>query len=1528
VAVKKINGFRAPYRSQTFQEIVDAQTQRNGVVQMAGAVTQTGLTITVPAFTFVQQGLLVTKDAPTTLSAPTMDAPFYLVVSSPNSLAVDNLIFTFAKSPADITSNEAIVAAWDGGEWRMLPFLSVGGVLDDINQANIDFDRVGPFSGLNTVVSGSYYKTVGGTIVDKRGLRQAVEASALFPIVVTDPDWSRVDRIVYRRPEDSEDRIGVRKFLVGGTFSSAPATANNTQNFGTAEVRLQTKVLIGSDNAAHFFVACGYGGSYVVEYKKLAADRTTVLIAPTTIAMGLNSPAFDVVLDKANHAYLVCVAGSDVKWRKFDLSGSSVTMLTPAITIDAQTGRSLNPRVAIDPQNTKTYVTYQSLVTPSQDQVFMVTVDTGGTIVTPSKNLLNDAYNSVNPSIFVTDDFLVYVAWESLTETRVKYRVFDDIGNATAPVAVVSSATQQIGAGTLIDGAKSPKIWVTDNKKVIVSFLQNKGGLVYGLTLWTEGSAFMQQLLMAGEDITNYDLYVDPIFNAYHLVVVRSTSLDFVRVDGQAVSFTLNFAANSAVSVSTARDNLGSMITSWSSPTSSGYTAYDSTESILYIGPETVTGSIANVTLATDQFMIASTILQAPRLGDQVVITGSSTGNNGTYPIVGVTLVTLNSSNDRYVVQVATPFAAPENPAPAVNGNFQSPNGNDTRFIKSTPETSAHAYTFDELTTDLLLARIVMPGSVVLNYPASGGSVGGGGGMEHLVPFGAQVAIDWSKTAPGALTVSGGLKVLDLLNNFTYSLADGTYSMLENQAIYVVLDGSNFSPTPLVTNVSTLPYAQPIQVLGVIKGGEFNPHLLGQGGLGQLDSGEGVVFGEDLAHAIRTRLGILSETSYETYTSLIGIAPADSYPTAISQTNLMAGQNKHIRFVRAQMSWQKPNPNELVFVTAGYVQIPGVAESRNQVAPQTVLLGNDGDVAFVLINRTPGVVTTLTVYVSPVAGLPDYRDTLILARRVGGGLLIESTGQLVSPGSYCSANQDLASARYLSEGANLVFSSSAVIGFEGPSGANSLSWDQDLSINIPGRAAPYVVSAGTHELQPGECLYVEIPDDAPLGPLTPVVSAFTAVPLAPGAAGYSPRIKILWVREGAIVQGLNTLPTVSSGETALIGQELPNGIRARLGLTAESDLGFAPYTSTAVVGTVDPYPAAISKLDARSAVHDAHLFSLQGQADSSTSGVAALFNAVAALLSAEPLEETFLVGVGGQSIFNSTLLVWNVDPTSFDILVFVDGVKRELDPTFTRGYRKNSTTQIELATPAPYRARVTIRKGPGLKAPGYFVATRTGLAGQTQSSVKPYAVGTDRLGTYRNGVYLMKTASLSQPIDRFLEQSGIAVELGVTATASEVFTFVHQVAAPSYKFATSGVTGTSISVPAYVQGTKQMRGYRNGLLMNTSGLGDTSLQMSEASTTSIGLVTGAILADYFIFEVVASPPVWRQDLTGLTGTNVTFSAPYTLGDTRLLLFKNGQLMLNTTTLGSSPERYQEATTTTVTLGAAAAPADVFTAIYQ
>ena len=172
MAVKKINGFLAPYRSQTFQQQAGGIVQTSGLMSMDGDISTAGGNVIIPPFTFIQNGLIVVVDGSKTEGEPLESSPpYFLSVTAQTSSDVDDLLFTFPKSPEDISDNSVIIGYWDGIEWRKPQMVSIAEVYRDILRANIDFERIGPFSGLLTYYSSPNFETEGGIIVDRQGLR-------------------------------------------------------------------------------------------------------------------------------------------------------------------------------------------------------------------------------------------------------------------------------------------------------------------------------------------------------------------------------------------------------------------------------------------------------------------------------------------------------------------------------------------------------------------------------------------------------------------------------------------------------------------------------------------------------------------------------------------------------------------------------------------------------------------------------------------------------------------------------------------------------------------------------------------------------------------------------------------------------------------------------------------------------------------------------------------------------------------------------------------------------------------------------------------------------------------------------------------------------------------------------------------------------------------------------------------------------------------------------------------------------------
>jgi len=331
--------------------------------------------------------------------------------------------------------------------------------------------------------------------------------------------------------------------------------------------------------------------------------------------------------------------------------------------------------------------------------------------------------------------------------------------------------------------------------------------------------------------------------------------------------------------------------------------------------------------------------------------------------------------------------------------------------------------------------------------------------------------------------------------------------------------------------------------------------------------------------------------------------------------------------------------------------------------------------------------------------------------------------------------------------------------------------------------------------------------------------------------------------------------------------------------------------------------------------------------------IASLWLAISKIYDSPPIEETF-IATAGQTVFDATILQWNPDNTLTDILVFANGRKRTIDKTgaLSEDYRKNSGTQIEFAYPLLEDTRVTVRHSVPFLTTQFFVNYQTGIQGFSIPVGEIYSKGSDRLSAFRNGLYMSKTASASigSPYDRYAEETARIETEGASVNA-EYWAFVHKSIAPSFRIPNSGLAGSPLTLPAYNVGTDRLLVFRGGLLMNTASLGSPVMQYAEAGPTSISLAAPSVTAENWIFEELGQAPIWREDFSGISGGTITFSNPYTIGSGKLLLFRNGVLVMNTSDTdfgGPAPSvaRYQEATPTTVSVELASTPSTVWTAI--
>lgn len=879
MTVNKKNGFAAPYRSATLRGEVDAIIGQNGVLAISGVIGESGGNIVVPPFMAVQEGLLLEKTNITSIVKPlTLAAPYYLTVSATTPVNTDDLVFQFARSPLDISNNECILAEYDGNEWRPRIVNSIHGLIEDRSLEVVQKGQTGPYSGVITSISGMNYLNTKGLLFDNTGDKAVFEEDLLMPIIASDaePTWRRVDRVVYRRPRDSVNRIGTRKLVIGGSFApTGPQVLNST----ALDLATNAKSVIASDNTSHTFYTVGYGASFQIRYKKFSSDRSTI-ITSATIA-NATSDKFSITIDSSNHIHLVYVDSGNIKL--LVLNNVGATLYGPTV-VDGLTNASSNPQVTIDPQFTKLFVTFEYLEGPSNRQVYFGTRSLTGALITPSLKITNTLTDITNPFIDVSSDLLVHLVYQD--SGIIKYRVLDDIGQAVVAEQTVSASSGSQSFGTLVNNARNPIVKVTDNKEIFIAFGQKKGVTDYGISIWKNGYAFMPNFISIGENISSFSMVADSFDNDLYFTVAQAGTLDYVLVKDLTPVAAVNIQLAGAQSTHIVKDNLGSLLHSWSDSSPGTYTNSGSAQAVSHIGPIAVAGAINPLVLSTNQIAFLATITPAPVVGMRMVVAGSLNGNSGTYYISAVELQSIDVSNDYYVVTTTADFIATESPAVGVTSQFATPDGSQSHFIKSVANTAeTRALSTIVPTSDVLLARVSWPGPIILNYiPQTGIGVN-----SDLFGMYGDIDVDWGATSPNTLTMTSGLRVIDLVTSTIYTVAAGSFPLVDGDALYITMNGVNTNITPSVAQISSLPWSTPIQVLGFRKNGEFNPHLFSVAGMGQLDVGESIVLGQDLSKAIRVRLGITSETSMAPYTSAVVINPSDPYSTAISSLDAAVG---------------------------------------------------------------------------------------------------------------------------------------------------------------------------------------------------------------------------------------------------------------------------------------------------------------------------------------------------------------------------------------------------------------------------------------------------------------------------------------------------------------------------------------------------------------------------------------------------------------------------------------------------------------
>ncbi len=97
-----------------------------------------------------------------------------------------------------------------------------------------------------------------------------------------------------------------------------------------------------------------------------------------------------------------------------------------------------------------------------------------------------------------------------------------------------------------------------------------------------------------------------------------------------------------------------------------------------------------------------------------------------------------------------------------------------------------------------------------------------------------------------------------------------------------------------------------------------------------------------------------------------------------------------------------------------YIQIPGLTEGRNTIPADSIVFANDGEVAYVDINRTAGANNNLAITIAAVDTVVLGTDTVVIARRVGDEIIVGNNSMLLvedeSKSLYAGASNETLSA--------------------------------------------------------------------------------------------------------------------------------------------------------------------------------------------------------------------------------------------------------------------------------------------------------------------------------------------------------------------------------------------------------------------------------------------------------------------------------------------------------------------------------------
>lgn len=532
MATTKSVSFAAPYSSKTFNTSQNYLVGANGVLQ-GGVVSTSGTTVSVTPLTFIQQGIIVNTDYIATATLPpSITAPYYLVVSTVGPIEDISEVITptFAKRPEDISANSVLVAAYDGQEWRQLPYVDINGVVQDKNIRAVVDGLVGVASGFDVSAdSGNIYVTPGaahaadGSLVIKN-------ISTTLPKVTADPDgFDRIDEIVLRKPADDPSRIATLQYVVGPTFNAGGTTQLLTPHQLSSVGNFAAKTLSNPTSDQLYFFYMETGGALKFRY---ATNNFSSLSSAISLATSVTS--FDVLQDAVGNLDLVYIKGTSIYYQSISGTGTSVVAETQIYTnSNAVSGVRALPVLASGTQFI--HIVWQQYVSPSQNQIFYTRILASGASMTTAQVLVDLSAALANPSLAKDDDdSTLFLAFENQSTAAVFLRVYDTstATSSAAPSQIgtplqLQDNTYDLSTATLLasTGATNPIVRHTANKETYVFWRHSKGSGNYGVAVYNANyqntfgyKAVVKDLYATNENVDQYGVSIDGL-NVAHVIV-------------------------------------------------------------------------------------------------------------------------------------------------------------------------------------------------------------------------------------------------------------------------------------------------------------------------------------------------------------------------------------------------------------------------------------------------------------------------------------------------------------------------------------------------------------------------------------------------------------------------------------------------------------------------------------------------------------------------------------------------------------------------------------------------------------------------------------------------------------------------------------------------------------------------------------------------------------------------------------------------------------------------------------------------